>query len=300
MTPKYFHYISKAKVDMLLAQVRRRPLGLLSFSPKIEFAGISLGADLKSEANKGLVTDTLRLLKTLKRQRAITAVDAERKLDSRNFYHSEDMWRHGCFYFATLPSFTVTYLLWRTYNQSVVLLAGSPENIIGQINIRDGVHIASTGEAMETLGSEDFLRAIEQDEPTRSTAYEPDFDDGILSENIDWLHMTHVKSNAAPMAMFCFRHLTRLTEMRVETVFKVFSTLESVTGNFLSDLNLEYEGIRSQLDEDDSKKPKWQQGAEHRKFVEEYWKARISKAKMLGLQNYKTVHIGSPVYTALA
>src|SRR5215813_10973634 len=101
MTPKYFHYISKPKVEMLLAQVRRRPLALLSFNPKLEFAGISVGADLKSEPNKGLVTDTLRLLKTLKKQRAITAVEAEHELDSRNFYHSEEIWRHGLFYFAT-------------------------------------------------------------------------------------------------------------------------------------------------------------------------------------------------------
>jgi len=54
------------------------------------------------------------------------------------------------------------------------------------------------------------------------------------------------------------------------------------------------------LNEDDSTKPKWQRGAEYREFEEAEWQTRIAEAKKFGLQNYRIVYIGSPVYTALA
>ena len=223
-------------------------------------------------------------------------------MDSRNFYHSEDLWRHGLFYFATLPSVTVTYLLWRSFDQSLVLLAGSPKNIIGQTTLGDGIYLSSTGDAIDTLGSGDFLREIHTDEPNQSKNHhlQPNQTVSRGFTDVDWVYMVHTNSRSAPMAMFCFKHLRRLPEMQVDTVFKIFSKFDSVTGNCLSDLNLEHEKVRLELDEDDSTKSQWQRGAEYREFVEAEWQTRIAEAKRFGLQNYRIVYIGSPVYTALA
>ena len=53
MELKYFYYISKPKVEMLLAQLHRTRFGLLSFTPRIEFAGLSVAGDLKKRAKQG-------------------------------------------------------------------------------------------------------------------------------------------------------------------------------------------------------------------------------------------------------
>ncbi len=223
-------------------------------------------------------------------------------MDGRNFYHSEDLWRHGLFYFATLHSATVTYLLWREYNQSLILLAGSPKNIVGQTTLGDGIYLSSTGDAMDTLGSRDFLREIQTDEPNQSKNHnlQPEQTAFRGFTRVDWVYMFHTNSRSVPIAMFCFKHLTRLPQMQVDTVFKIFSKFDSVTGNCLSDLNLEHEKVRLELEGDDSTKPRWQQGAKHREFVEATWQTRIAEATKFGLQNYRIVYIGSPVYTAIA
>jgi len=95
MELKYFYYISKPKVDMLLAQLHRTRFGFLSFTPRIEFAGLSVAGDLKTERNKDLVVDTSRLLKALRKRGAISRVSVDHEMDGQNFYHSEDLWRHG-------------------------------------------------------------------------------------------------------------------------------------------------------------------------------------------------------------
>jgi len=283
---------------MLLAQTPRTLFSAISLSPKIEVAGVSLGGEVKREANKGLVTDTLKLLKYLEKRDSIVELTTFTTLTTHDFYHSEGEWHYGVFYFATITSVVATYLLWTTLGSSIILLAGSPANIIGQNTPKEGITISSTGDAMHTVGSGSFLKALKTDEET----FGPLSGFGRPQQEftfVEWVYM-HERSRAAPMAMFCFRYLSKLPLTAMDTMFKVFSILSSRRSDCLADIRAERERQLLELDKEDSTKQTWERGLEHRAWVQERWNHNVVDAENFHLDQYKTVYIGSPIYTALA
>jgi hypothetical protein len=303
MALKYFHYLSKAKLEMLTAQMRRPLLSTFSVAPKIQFAGLSVGAEVKGEAGKAPVADALKVIDYLKKHDAINEFESFMAIDTSRFYHSETEWRHGVFYFATMVSVTGTYLLWTTRGDSLTLLAGSPANIIGQTTPVQGVTLSSTGDALNTLGSSSFLEEIREEEENHFSSAlhvqatlplgRPPF------SHIDWIYTIHTGSRAAPLAMFCFRYLSQLPSARIDTVFKLFSTFRSAKADCQGDLYAEHQAAMEELNRDETTKPEWERGPAHRQYVEERWARDLSDGRRFNLQLYKNVYLGSPVYTAL-
>jgi hypothetical protein len=50
MNTKYFYYISKTKVDMLLSQFRHSKLAVPKITPKIDVVGIGIEAEIGSQS----------------------------------------------------------------------------------------------------------------------------------------------------------------------------------------------------------------------------------------------------------
>jgi len=162
---------------------------------------------------------------------------------SGRFYRSETEWYHGVFYFAnfaTMVNVTATYVLWTTRGDSVVLLVGSPANIIGQNTPAQGLTLSSSGDALNTLGSMSFLEEIREDEENHfsssSHAQAGLRFDRTPPSRIDWIYTLRTESRSVPLAMFCFRYLAQLPPTRIDTVFKIFSTFGSSKGDCLADL----------------------------------------------------------------
>ena len=66
----------------------------------------------------------------------------------------------------------------------------------------------------------------------------------------------------------------------------------------MADLNEEYKNACEELDRDDSTKPEHYRAADLR--FREKLESDIREANSIGLQRYKRVYLGSPIYTALA
>jgi hypothetical protein len=93
------------------------------------------------------------------------------RLETTLFIQDKGTWHHGLFSFNHPPYFrdhkmsVITYVLWRTFGASIVLLVGSPRNILGEeAVIRDGVLIPGSNGAFFHLL--DFIdNSIQTDEP---------------------------------------------------------------------------------------------------------------------------------------
>lgn len=293
MKPKYFYYISKSKVAMLLPQLKGRRR-ISRFSPKVEVAGLSVSIDIASQQDSDLIGETLSLVAMLRKSKMLKSLDGVHRLNTNDFYHDNSTWFSGLFYFSNYGGVIVaSYMLWRHWNDTIVLLIGSPLNILGEKVIRDGVFSPSTnGTWPEFL---DFVRqALSTDEnPFIRSGYhisewhERVFGDIPLIKNHEWVRAVaelpkgsdfdemfehgynSSQVGAVDLGLFCIKYLSKLPQERVDTVFKIFKELE----------------FRRRED-----LPRW-----------------VSELKKLSgyddrgdFVKCKGVYVGSPLYTALA
>lgn len=274
VAPRFFYYISKEKVEMLLPQLQSRE------SPQ--------------DANEPLVTRTLRLIHGLDRNDLVAPVDDSNDLVASQFYSSKAVWRNGLFYFGTMVSVTVAYFLWMKHGDAIIVLAGSPDNVIGQRVVAQGVHISSTGDAIDSLGSMQILEAINTDEvasvvvgggstSTRIPAAKKRLalNTGNPLEDHNWLRdRIYTHSRETGLAIFCMDHLAQLPQMMIETVFRVYSRRSAERGTIFDDLKTENEKGREE-------------------YPTLYTDECLEEAKRIGLPNLRTIYVGSPLYTAI-
>ena len=128
---KYFYYISKPKVDMLKAQIGTAGFSLASISSKLGLGAASVSLTAERQA-QSLVGDTLSLVKALEKRKALKPSYDLPRLNASDFYHDQGTWKSGLFKFDSIcDQPTVTYALWRVLKGSLILLIGSPNNILG-------------------------------------------------------------------------------------------------------------------------------------------------------------------------
>lgn len=152
MNLKYFYYISRTKVDMLLPQLQRRIISIPKISPKVGLAGITIGADLEKDTKDGLINDTLTLIKKLQKKKLVKPISES--MDTDTFYHDSGTWFNCLFSFRNITSpLFVTYILWRSYGGSIVILVGSPANILGKEVIREGIFVPTSSLAINDFFS---------------------------------------------------------------------------------------------------------------------------------------------------
>jgi hypothetical protein len=271
--PKYFYYVSTEKIEMLLPQL------------------VTEGAP--ATEGEPLVTKALRLVRGLEQRRLVSPLSGADQLSASAFYSGTGVWRHGLYYFRTFTSETVAYFVWKRHSDGIIILAGSPDNVIGRRTVSHGVRISSTGDAIESLGSMDILEAIITDEvppvvvggadarrrlPAATKRLFLARDPGSTGTELRESVYTH--SRETGLAIFCLDPLRELPETTIETVFRIYSTTSARHGSFYGDLQAEHEEGRQA-------------------YPTLYTDAGLSAARKLGLQELRTIYIGSPIYTAL-
>jgi hypothetical protein len=273
--PKYFYYVSREKVEMLLPQMR-------------------VGG-MHEESHEPLIKKAIRLLGALDRSNSVLSLDETTKIGASKFYASRTVWHNGLFYFRTMVSVTVAYFLWRKHGDSIIVLTGSPDNIIGSRVASQGVRLSSTADAIDTIGSSEILDVINSNEVSSVVvggtgrtsrgiprAQKPVSVAGSDREVVEgWFKETaYTQSREVGLAIFCLSHLSNLPEMTIDTVFRIYSTYSSKGANLFEDLEAEHK-----------------QGQQEYAIL--YTDDRLKEAQRMGMANFRTIYIGSPLYTAI-
>lgn len=284
---KHFHYISKMKIDILEPQLNK---ALFSFElhPKIELPGFSLEVDAqKAPAGSGQVQRLLPLLNKLKKSRLLKSLEEVTSLDPKIYYGDEGEWYHGLFSFKDETDSTrvILYLLWRFWKDAILLLAGSPLNILGENIIREGVTCDGTSGTFESIYK--FANQnLKTDETTAIRTGGTDRD-VIQTElkSIPWVAwdtsafqertqplLVQLTASPSPLALgiLCVQYLNRLPQEEISTVFKLYRKLP------------------------------FRRSAELPFWVTEVLKNPSLNNEMKNqFFHCKTIYIGSPLYTAL-
>lgn len=274
MNPKYFYYISDQKVTMLKAQLNSWGVSIPDINPKIEFAGLSFGANVKFQKDENIIRETLLLLKGLQKGNFIKSLDSG-NLDLSNYYQDESSWFSGLFSFEPLIEKKVgAYILWKTWNNSIILLVGSPHNIIGATEQQT---LMGTPLVIENLL--DFMEVASQKKETLTPLETTEFDSSWSVIDIDRVFSFRglypdkdrepQPGEGAIIALFCAKHLRRLRQQKVETLFKIFREVEI---NRKIDLPQLIKGLSQ---------------------------TSLPSSEVNDLSRCKKIYVGSPIYTAL-
>jgi hypothetical protein len=290
MQPKTFYYISQTKIELLRPQLDPA-ISLPEISPKIELPGLGLGVDFKlATPDKSLVRSLLELLKKMKKRKLLRPLAETQKLESNLYYTDTAEWYHGLFAFrgalglGDRPVRVISYLLWRPWNNAILLLAGSPQHIVGEAIVREGVYVYGTSGTLASILS--FAsQTLETGEPNlvgagpqRSVAHP-----GV--ETLPWLKADAetldvgeetlppelpAASEALATGLMCVRYFSRLPKSCLELAFTPFRRLkfnrQADLPRWASEL-LNAPGLPDSL-------------------IDFFWKCRA-------------IYIGSPLYTAL-
>jgi hypothetical protein len=272
--PKYFYYVSRAKVEMLLPQFRI--------------------SSMREEDREPLVVKATRLLEVLGTTGSVASLGDTATIDASRFYASKTVWHNGLYYFRTMVSVTVAYFVWRKHGDSIIVLAGSPDYIIGTRVAKQGAQLSSTGDAIDTIGSSEILDVINSNEVSsvvmgggRTNRRIPSAERPISiaardrDTARDWFKKTvYTHSREVGLAIFCLNHLSNLPEMTIDTVFRIYSTYSSKGANLFEDLEVEHK-----------------EGQQEYAIL--YTEESLREARRIGMANIRTIYIGSPLYTAI-
>lgn len=246
---KYFYYISKTKVEMLRAQAANRTLGLSSISSKLGYgpASVTVTAEKK---NHTLVADTLKLSRTLEKNGSVKLSESLDALDSNHFYHDQGSWQSGLFRFDSVCNHpTVTYALWRELVRSLILLVGSPNNILGEkVVVGDCFVPGTSGAHLEILEYVDTVLRTDEPVAVRTGPPEtygrdvpvPELSNSklVAPKAPEWReprgrrHSTHEDEDdlefrrnerGLTLGLLCLRQLRSLPQGNLDLMFRVFS-----------------------------------------------------------------------------
>jgi hypothetical protein len=225
--PKFFYYISRQKMLMLSDQFASLPKGTT------------------------LVSETLYVIESLLHSHAV--VSLEEKMKSANtdkYVKDRGIWRQGLFNFLATGTAVVTFIAWRQFGSVLILLVGSPNNILGDQIVKDGMHVPGTsGALLEVLS---FIKGTLATDEARSVIVggELPFYGSYQGENTHTLAESAVDLapnsinvavwpkdqetdyrgyfdwntfNEDKIASFCKRYLSDLPQTRIETIFKVYN-----------------------------------------------------------------------------
>ncbi len=216
MTFKYFYYISETKINLIQAQLYSG-VGVSEIIPKIEFGGFGASIGLKPSQDDNVVKQIVNLLNQMtKRNLLIPLSSVGSSINAINeFYKDESEWRSGIISHRSVDgqndrdlfTFFDAYVLWRIYGETLVLLLGSPSNIVGEHNSNEKIYRATTFMRIDA-----FLKTI-----------------GDITTNVEHAapNSWNVEKypNAATLAGFCLDNLD-FPKIKIDLAFKVFQRLD--------------------------------------------------------------------------
>jgi len=284
---RQFQYISKTKVEGLEAILWRRRKPEITFSASAPGGLVKL--DVKPPAQVAdLYRRTEALIRKMERHKQLVPMPEQGELESTDFYRDDAVWANGLFSFKgdfsleQADARVVTYLLWRRWRDSVVLLAGSPLNVLGEQVVREGVWAYGTTGTLATLVhfTETALRTDEENVVGVAPAgAQPEV--GGLSwtdRGTGWPSASQPDEKLRPeilssppglaLAALCLGHLAGLPSGQIETAFRITQRLAvNLRGNV----------------------PRWAADL----------LGRHGREQLDFLRQCQAVYLGSPLYTAL-
>lgn len=235
-----FIYVSTSKVDVLEADLSRwrTPQVTATVSvPGVQF-GIAPPAD-----SPDLYRRTNALIRKMERRNRMVPLPESGELDVSGFYRDQSDWMQGLYSFKGDFSLdgddvrVVTYLLWRRWQDSIILLVGSPQNVLGEQLVHGGAWAYGTTGTWTTLlhFAETTLRTDEANlVRVAPSASRPQ------SGGLTWVEPGEIKGEAdeqplpaemmdsprsLALASLCLGQLSRLPESHIDTAFRLFQRL---------------------------------------------------------------------------
>src|SRR6266536_2804241 len=151
---KYFEYISKSKVDMLEVQLRRRSF-IRRIVGKVSAFGVTAELSADNNADESLVQRSLILMRAMDKRSLRHPMNEEAEFNTSTFYEDRAEWSHGLFTFSGRSgggnASIISYLVWRRWNDAIILLAGSPLNVLGEHQISGDAQAPGTSGTWEAV-----------------------------------------------------------------------------------------------------------------------------------------------------
>ncbi|MFD5513737.1 hypothetical protein ACFWIB_39280 [Streptomyces sp. NPDC127051] len=297
MTIRQYVYISRTKIDGLEEALFRKLPVTGRVSAEIPgFGGVELAPAPRAQTELHRRANKVR--HRLEKRQMSEPLPEVGVLGTSGYYRDHSVWAHGLYSFTGDHGLdgdgvrVVSYLAWKRWHDAIILLAGSPVNVLGEgdLVVREGLRAYGTTGTWASIVqfAESGLRGADNEQPLLGVAgVAGGVDTGALdAAGLPWAdwggRLMELTETPAPpellasprgmaLAALCLRYLSVLPAGRIETTFRI-------TQHFLI-------GLRGPL-------PDWLVrilgegggGAERRELM----------------RGCKRVYVGSPVYTAFA
>ncbi|MEM7224715.1 MAG: hypothetical protein AAF495_17185 [Pseudomonadota bacterium] len=184
-----------------------------------------------------------------------------------------------------------------------MLLAGSPEHLLGHHQARAGVSTLASGEAVSMIGSGNLFKALALDGRASVSLSDGPSRLGI-SEDAHDFHRTAISWHfangnelvGASLAHFALEYLGALPQMRLETVFKLFTCEQARGSSFLADLD---EALSGQLANMKAAPEPWYSESNWIAECDKSFRQTLINAEQHGLGEVSTMLVGSPIFAAV-
>jgi hypothetical protein len=246
---RQYEYISATKVDELEAGLSRwrKPATTITAGPPF----LQVAVTTPSE-RADLYRRTNALVRKMEHRKEIVPMPERSELGYSHYYRDGSVWAHGLFSFkgdfslGQADGRVVTYLLWRRWQDSIVLLAGSPMNVLGEQVVREGVWAYGTTGTMATLlhFTETALRTGEANLVGVAPPGIQPKTEGLtwIDEEASWPAASGPGEELRPeilssppglaLSALCLGHLSALPAGAIETAFRIRQRLSvSLRGN---------------------------------------------------------------------
>ncbi len=284
---------------MLNSQLEHKKFQFLDFNPKVEISGISVGANVRAKNNGGLIDDTLSVIEKLNKKKFVKRLDQVSTLGKNSFYYDNSLWFNGLFFYNIGEIKIASYFVWKYWENSIILLVGSPLNIVGERTMQEGIYAPGTHLSWDSVISF-MVQNFQTDENNLVGVSIPEnadygdkqlfakilaMDSNVDSERIligsqykakphDEMLSIYQKSGkyklgALDFGLFCAKYLSALPQSDVDILFKVTRIMDL---NRPTDL------------------PEWIS----------IFNRFSAQANLKGMERYRRIYLGSPVYTALS
>jgi hypothetical protein len=271
VTLQHFTYISSTRLTGLEAQVRSR-FSAFGLSAKASIPGIAeVGAELSGKPADTTVARTLALTAKLRKRSMVLPLAGAGELGTAKLYHDVSPWAHGLFAFSGDTSLNAgvrvfSYLAWRRWNDSLLLLAGSPTNVLGENVVREGVWAYGTTGTWDLILQ--FTEAFNTDEFTIAQTVQTSASEAPGAPlSLDLMDLPR----GLGLAMFCLRHLSRLATNQLDTMFRITRRIDLGPPRTLP-----------------------------QQMIADLGHTAVAAQQANFLRNCRNVYIGSPLYTAIA
>ncbi|HEX4830067.1 MAG TPA: hypothetical protein VH478_03125 [Trebonia sp.] len=282
-----FTYVSRSKVDVLEADLSRWRSPQVTAT--VSVPGVQLGVAPPADA-PDLYRRANALIKKMERRGRMVPQPESGDLDVTAFYRDQSAWAQGLYSFKGDFSLdgddarVVTYLLWRRWQDAIIVLVGSPQNVLGERLEHGGVWSYGTTGSWTTLlhFAESVLRTDEATlvgvapaarRPAPGALPSGTLPSGTLpsgaprSGALPWVEPEEIKGEAAEqplpgelldapralaLAGLCLGPLSRLPVSHCDTAFRLFQrlplTLRGTVPGWVTELLAQGGGGRARLD----------------------------------------------------